>query len=94
MKIIFSFYLRNMQVETLVLVGVASDQCVLATAIDAADRGFHVILATDAVANIDPGSAEATQILFGRVWGYVMTTDAILHWLATGTTPSQTRLEI
>lgn len=87
-------YLRNMQVETLVLVGVASDQCVLATAIDAADRGFHVILATDAVANIDPGSAEATQILFGRVWGYVMTTDAILHWLTTGTTPSQTRLEI
>ena len=83
-----------MQVETLVLVGVASDQCVLATAIDAADRGFHVILATDAVANIDPGSAEATQILFGRVWGYVMTTDAILHWLTTGTTPSQTRLEI
>lgn len=86
-------YLRNMQVETIVLTGVASDQCVLATAIDAADRGFHVIMATDAVNNLDPGSAEATQILFGRVWGYVMTTDAILRWFTTGETPSRTRLE-
>ena len=86
-------YLRNMQIETLVLTGVAADQCVLATAIDAADRGFHVIIAADACANLDPGSAEATQILFGRVWGYVMSTDAILNWLATGQPPDQTRIK-
>ena len=87
-------YLRNMQVETIVLTGIASDMCVLATAIDAADRGFHVIIATDAVATIDPGSAQASQILFGRIWGYVMTTDAITHWLTTGEKPTQTRLEV
>lgn len=86
-------YLRNMQIETIVLTGVAADMCVLATAIGAADRGFHVIIATDAVATLDPGSAEATQILFGRVWGYVMTTDAIVHWFTTGEAPKQTRLE-
>ena len=86
-------YLRNMQIETLILTGVAADQCVLATAIDAADRGFHVILATDACANLDPGSAQATQILFGRVWGYVMNTDDILNWLSTGESPRQTRLK-
>ena len=88
-------YLRNMRVETVVLTGIAADQCVLATAIDAADRGFHVIIATDAVATLDPGSAEASQILFGRVWGYVMTTDTIMHWLTTGEEPKpdQTRLE-
>lgn len=86
-------YLRNMQVETLVLTGVAADQCVLATAIDAADRGFHVIIATDAVANLDPGSAEATQILFGRVWGYVLPTGDILNWLTTGRPPECTRLK-
>ena len=86
-------YLRNMQIETIVLTGVASDQCVLATAIDAADRGFHVIIASDAVANFDPGSAEATQVLFGRVWGYVMSTDDILHWLTTGKTPGNTRIK-
>ena len=86
-------YLRNMKVETIVLTGVASDQCVLATAIDAADRGFHVILATDACANLDPGSAEVTQILFGRVWGYVMTTDDIIHWMKTGESPTKTKLQ-
>ena len=48
-----------MEIQTLVLAGIATDQCVLATAIDAADRGFHVIIASDACANIDPGSAEA-----------------------------------
>lgn len=84
-------YLRNMSIETLVLTGVAADQCVLATAIDAADRGFHVILASDAVANLDPGSAAATQILFGRVWGYVMTTDDILSWMTSGQPPQRTR---
>ena len=81
-------------IDTLILTGVAADQCVLATAIDAADRGFHVILATDAVANLDPGSAEATQILFGRIWGYVMTTADILHWLQTGEPPERTRLSV
>ena len=86
-------YLRNMQVETLVLTGVAADQCVLATAIDAADRGFHVIIVTDACTNLDPGSAEAMQILFGRVWGYVMNTADVVEWLATGQPPQRTRLE-
>jgi len=87
-------FLRNLGVDTLVLTGVAADQCVLATAIDAADRGFHVILATDAVANLDSGSAEVTQILFGRVWGYVMTTTEILHWLQTGDPPESPRLQV
>jgi len=86
-------YLRNMKVETIVLTGVASDQCVLATAIDAADRGFHVIIATDACANLDPGSAEVTQILFGRVWGYVMTTDDIIRWMKTSESPTRIKLQ-
>lgn len=84
--------LRNMKVETLVLTGLATDQCVLATAIDAADRGFHVILAADACAGFDAGSSEAVQILFGRVWGYVMQTDDIIYWLRTGDKPTRTRL--
>ena len=84
--------LRNMKVETLVLTGLATDQCVLATAIDAADRGFHVIMAADACAGFDAGSAEAVQILFGRVWGYVMQTEDIIHWLRTGEKPTRTRL--
>lgn len=84
--------LRNMGAETLVLTGLAADQCLFATALDAADRGFHVIIASDACANLDPGSAEAVQILFGRVWGYVMKTDDIIEWMRTGEKPQRTRL--
>ena len=86
-------YLRNMGIDTIICTGVAADQCVFATALDAADRGFHVIIARDACANLDPGSAEAVQILFGRVWGYVMLTDDILTWLETGTAPTHTHIE-
>ena len=87
-------YLRNMQIETMVLTGVAADMCVLATAIDAADRGFHVIIASDAVSTWDRGSAEVTQILFGRIWGYVMATEDIIQWMTTGERPAKTRLEV
>lgn len=85
-------YLRNMGVETIVLTGVAADMCVFATALDAADRGFHVIIAADACETFDPGSAEAVQILFGRIWGYVMQTADIVHWFASGRPPERTRL--
>ncbi len=86
-------FLRNMEIDTLVLAGVAADMCVLTTALDATDRGFHVIIASDACATFDAGSAEATQILFGRVFGYVMQTEEIIGWLKTGTVPSARRIE-
>jgi nicotinamidase-related amidase len=35
--------------ETLILSGVETEVCVLATALDAVDRGLHVVLATDAL---------------------------------------------
>ena len=87
-------FLRNMGIETMVLTGVAADMCVFATALDAADRGFHVIIAADACETFDKGSAEAVQILFGRVWGYVMNTADIVTWLTSGHAPEQTRLQV
>jgi len=39
----FEWLLRNLEVETLVLAGMATDMCVETTARDAADRGFNVI---------------------------------------------------
>ena len=86
--------LRNMGVTTLVMTGFAADMCVLATAMDAADRGFHVIIAADACATLDPGSAEAVQILFGRVYGYVMQTQDIVNWMETGERPARRRLAV
>jgi len=80
-------FLRNLGLQTLVMAGLASDFCVQLTALDAADRGFNVIIASDACTTIDAGSHEAVMLLFRRAYGYVMETEAILDWLAGGTTP-------
>ena len=42
--------LRNMNLQTLIVVGMATDMCVETTARDAADRGYNVIVVEDATA--------------------------------------------
>ena len=74
-------FLRNLGLQTLVIAGLMSDFCVLLTALDAADRGFNVILASDACTTIDSGSHEAVMLLFMRGYGYVMETQQIVGWL-------------
>ncbi|MEW5976998.1 MAG: isochorismatase family cysteine hydrolase [Acidobacteriota bacterium] len=81
-------FLRNMGLQTLVMAGIASDMCVLLTALDAADRGFHVIIASDACTTFDPGSHEAALLLFRRVYGYVLTTRQILNWMRGAPAPA------
>ncbi len=46
--------------EALILSGIETDVCVLATAMSAVDLGYRVIIATDAVASSDPASHAAT----------------------------------
>jgi len=45
----FAASLARREAETLVLSGVETEVCVLATAVDAVDRGLHVVVAADAV---------------------------------------------
>ena len=75
-------HLRNMKIETLLIAGIASDMCVFTTALDAADRGFHVAIVEDACTTIDPGSHEAAMLTFRRVWGTTMDTRDVLNWLS------------
>lgn len=51
-------------IETLILSGVETDVCVWATALDAVDAGFFVVLAKDALAS---GSPEAHQALLDTI---------------------------
>lgn len=44
------FMLRNMDIESLILVGFLTDQCVLATSLHAADLGYDVLIVEDACA--------------------------------------------
>ena len=82
-------FLRNMEIDTIILSGVAAEQCVFSTDLDAADRGFNVIIAVDACAGFDPGIIHALFIHFGRVSGYVMKTVDVIQWLETCELPSR-----
>ena len=77
--------LRNMDVETLVLAGMATDMCVETTARDAADRGFNVIVAEDATATFFEHHHRAALSGFARVFGQVWESSDVLAALgATG----------
>ena len=70
--------LRNMELETLVLAGMATDMCVETTARDAADRGFDVIVVEDATATFFEHHHRAALSGFARVFGQVWDTARVL----------------
>ena len=74
----FEWLLRNLEVETLVLAGMATDMCVETTARDAADRGFNVVVAEDATATFFEHHHRAALSGFARVFGQVWDTARVL----------------
>jgi nicotinamidase-related amidase len=60
--------LARRQADTLVLTGVETDVCVLATAFDAVDHGLHVIVVSDAVTSWSPaGHRAALEGIYPRL---------------------------
>jgi nicotinamidase-related amidase len=60
--------LSRRQATTLVLTGVETDVCVLATAFDAVDRGLHVVVVADAVTSWSPaGHRAALDAIYPRL---------------------------
>jgi biuret amidohydrolase len=76
--------LRNLEVETLVVAGMATDMCVETTARDAADRGFNVIVAEDATATFFDHHHRAALSGFARVFGQVWDSARVLAALDAG----------
>lgn len=72
--------LRHLGIETLVIGGVATNVCVEATARDAVDLGYQVILVDDACATYSPESHEATLLNF-QGFGRVRLGDEVLALL-------------
>ncbi|HIF32451.1 MAG: isochorismatase family cysteine hydrolase [Pirellulaceae bacterium] len=70
--------LRNMNLETLVIAGMATDMCVETTARDAADRGYNVIVVEDAVATFFAEHHRAALSALSRVYTKVWSTDQVL----------------
>lgn len=73
--------LRNMSINSLVVTGVATDACVAATALDAADRGYRTVLVEDATATIAPILHSAALLIFGHLYGRVLSTKHVIEEL-------------
>ncbi|MGI9659732.1 MAG: cysteine hydrolase family protein [Gaiellaceae bacterium] len=78
----FDALLRNLEVTTLVFVGVSTSQCVDLTARDAADRGYRCVIVEDAVAEDRHEWHTATLEQFERLFGAVGATDDVLRDVA------------
>lgn len=76
------FLLRNLDVRTLVLTGVETEICILATAFHAFNDDYRVVVARDGTAGLDPELADAALRIIGREVGWVATCDEIADLLA------------
>jgi biuret amidohydrolase len=74
--------LRNLGIDTLVLVGGTAHVCVESTGRAAADLGFSVVAVEDAVIDYEPLMYDAAMITFSTIVGKVLTTAEVLHELA------------
>jgi nicotinamidase-related amidase len=71
-------FLRNMDIETVLVTGVVTNFCVYATAREAADYGFQVVIVEDCCAAWSPEFHEAILKSFGFLTGYVLTHNKVI----------------
>ena len=73
--------LRNMNIDTLVVTGMATEMCVETTSRDAADRGYNVIVVEDAVATFYEEHHRAALSALARVFAQVWDTERAVSTL-------------
>jgi nicotinamidase-related amidase len=66
--------LRALGVSEVVCVGVSTNNCVGMTAMEAADKGYGVVLVSDATGTCSDRMQQAFEEMFLRLWGRVLTT--------------------
>jgi nicotinamidase-related amidase len=71
--------LRDMGIRYIVLTGISSDGCVLATAIDGYDYGYKETLISDASTTYDPDTHDLICALYKTNWGRALTADQIIE---------------
>jgi nicotinamidase-related amidase len=78
--------LHERHVDTVIVTGSETDVCVLATVLGAVDRGYRVIVATDAICSSADETHDASVRVYNSRYGEqveTVTTDVILsHWTA------------
>lgn len=74
--------LRNMGITSLVVCGLTTAVCVAQTARETADRGFRVVMASDACTEMSPEMHEAALVSFWHPFGQARETREILEFLS------------
>jgi nicotinamidase-related amidase len=82
--------LRNQKVETVIIVGTATNVCCESTARSAFFRDYQVVVVSDATATFDMNMHEASLATINTFFGRVMTSDDVIHELE-GDLPASTR---
>lgn len=72
------YILRNMNIDSLYVCGVYTNECVSTTVRDACDRGFYTTLINDACATVTPELHNATVATIKDRYARVMTTAEVL----------------
>lgn len=72
--------LKSLDIDTVVIVGLWTDECILATAYAASSRGYDVILVSDAVATATANHETALTIANGTV-AKVLTTEEVVQYM-------------
>ena len=76
------YILRNLDITSLFIVGVYSNECVSTAVRDACDLGFYVTLIEDGCATVTPELQEATIMTIRDRYARVMTTDEAVTEIA------------
>ena len=72
------YILRNMEIDSLYVCGVYTNECVSTTVRDACDRGFHTTLINDACATVTPELHNATISTLKDRYSRVMTSEEVI----------------
>ncbi|MBY9015957.1 MAG: cysteine hydrolase [Candidatus Lokiarchaeota archaeon] len=78
-------FLRNMDIETVLVSGVVTNFCVHSTAREAADYGFQVVIVEDCCAAWTPEIHQAALTSFGLIYGFVLTYEKVIKKIARTT---------
>ena len=71
-------HLTSQRITEIIVTGVSTNNCVGMTGMEASDRGFGVVLASDASGTCSDRMQSAYEDTFRRLWGRVATTDEII----------------
>lgn len=74
-------HLRAMGIETVVVVGVSTNNCVAMTAMEACDSQYGVVLVSDGTGTDSEEMQDATLNMLRRLWSRVMTADEVISEL-------------